>query len=362
MPRPLLVAALLAVLLSPAVVRSAPFVPSREAQAVAITLDGKLAATAKSGMSNSEFPPRPHPSPNKCGVIEIWEVGTGKRLHRMESFGDMTRLEFSPDGRLLAASRLFRTDDGTELNLVRLINVADGAVARDFNRCRGFCFSPDGRELVVLSHAKCVVFDTAGWRKQREIETLGGALSVEFSPRGDLLSGVLSADGMFSLSVCDAREGTQLARSRELKGAFYTAKFSPDGRYLATGHDGGLVLWDVSAPETAGLQPISQFKTGSPGIEHPFFSPDGLILAAGNQQNGEVIMWESDTGKELRRFSFDRGSFHTYIRRAADEVIRPEDDPARFVFTPDGSSFLAGCQGGVIRTVSSGQELRRLDQ
>ena len=362
MKRQLLFAALMASLLTPAASRSAPFVPNRNAQAVAISLDGKLAATGKSGMSNSEFPPRPHPSPNKCGLIEIWEVGTGKRLQRMETFGDITRLEFSPDGGLLVAARLYRTDDSTELDKVRVINVADGTVVRDYNRCRGFAFSPDSRELTVLSHSKCVVFDAATWRKQREIEPLGGALSVEFSPRGDLLAGVICSEGQFSYSLCDAREGMLVAKSRELKGAFYTVKFSPDGRYLATGHDGGLVLWDISAAAADGLQPIAQFKTGSPGIEHPFFSPDGLILAAGNQKNGEVIMWEIDTSKELRRFSFDRGSFHTYIRRTADETARPEDDPARFAFTPDGSAFMAGCQGGVIRTISSGQELRRLEQ
>jgi WD40 repeat protein len=341
---------------------AAPFVPNRDAQCVAITLDGKLAATGKSGMSNSEFPPRPHPSPNKCGVVEIWEVGSGKRLHRLETFGDLTRLDFSPDGRLLASARLYRTDDGVDLHDVRVIDVSDGTTKREFIRCHSFAFSPDGRELVVLSRTKCFAFNTATWQKLREIEPLGGAVSVEYSPRGDLLAGVLPGEGKFHVALCDAREGALVAKSLELKGAFYTARFSPDGGKLATGHDGGLVLWDASEAATAGLRPLSQFKTGSPGIEHPFFSPDGLILAAGNQKNGEVIMWELDGGKELRRFSVDRGSFHTYFRRAADVVVRPEEDPARFVFTPDGSAFMAGCEGGVIRTISSGQEVRRLEQ
>lgn len=342
---------------------AAPFVPNRNAQAVAISPDGMLAATGKSGMSNAEFPPGPHPSPNKCGVVEIWEVATGKRLHRRETFGDLTQVGFSPDSRLLASARRYRTDDGVDLSQVRVVDVATGEIARDLNRCHAFAFSPnpDSHELAVITRGKCMIYDDVSWKKLREIEPLGGAVSIEYSPRGDMLAGVLCQDGKFSFCLCDARDGKPIAASRELTGAFYTVRFSPDGRRLATGHLGGLVLWDVSAAATDGLRPLTQYKTGGEGIEHPFFSPDGLILAAGSQQNGDVVMWEVETGKELRRFSFNRGTFHTYYRRDESEKLRPEEDPTRFVFTPDGSAFLAGCDGGVLRTISSGQEIRRLE-
>lgn len=341
---------------------AAPFVPNRNAEAVAISPDGTLVATGKSGMSNSEFPPRPHPSPNKCGVIEIWEAGTGKRLKRVETFGDVPRVEFSPDGRLLAAVRLFRTDDGVELHQVRVLDVATGEVARDLNRCHGFAFSPDARQMAVLTRSRCMVYDCTTWKKLHELEPLAGALSIEYSPRGDTVAGVVHADDKFRMLLCDARDGAQLAESPGLDQPFYAARFSPDGRYLATGLRGTIVLWDAAGAAVDGLQAVAQFKTGSRDLEYPFFSPDGLILAAGNQQDGDVVMWEVDTGKELRRFTFDRGTFHTFLRRKDDETVRPETFPARFVFTPDGAAFLSGCNGGIIRTLSSGQEVRRLDQ
>jgi WD40 repeat protein len=274
MPR-FLLAALLLVLLPASFAVAQPFVPSRGAQCAAITLDGKLAATGKSGMSNSEFPPRPHPSPSKCGVVEIFQVGDGKRLHRLETFGDLVRLEFSPDGRLLVSARLYRTDDGVELHQVQAIDVAAGAVKREFNRCHAFAFSPDGRELAVLSRGKCVVYNPATWEKLRELEPLRGALSIEYSPRGDLLAGVLVEAEKFLIALCDAREAALIAKSPALKGAFYTVRFSPDGQRLASGHEGGLVLWDVAGAGADGLKPLAQLRTDTPGIEHPSSRPTG---------------------------------------------------------------------------------------
>ncbi len=94
---------------------AAPFVPARDPQVVAFAPGGTLVATGCSGMTDGTFPPRPHPDVRKCGVVAVWDIETRKRLFRWETFGDLTKLAFSPDGTLLAACRLFATDDGMEL-------------------------------------------------------------------------------------------------------------------------------------------------------------------------------------------------------------------------------------------------------
>src|SRR5262245_63784623 len=104
-------------------VLAAPFVPARDPQVVAFAPGGTMVATGCSGLSDGSFPPRPHPDVRKCGVVAVWDVSTRKRLFRWETFGDFTKLAFSPDGRLLAVSRLFATADGIELDEVRLWDV-----------------------------------------------------------------------------------------------------------------------------------------------------------------------------------------------------------------------------------------------
>src|SRR6266576_3158820 len=111
-------------------IRGAPFVPPRDPQVVAFAPGGKLVATGCSGLSDGTFPPRPHPDVRKCGVVTVWDIASRKRLYRWETFGDFTKLAFSPDGKLLAACRLFATDDGIELDEVRLWDVTTGRVAK----------------------------------------------------------------------------------------------------------------------------------------------------------------------------------------------------------------------------------------
>src|SRR5690349_9057333 len=86
---------------------AAPFVPARDPQVVAFAPGGTMIATGCSGLTDGSFPPRPHPDVRKCGVVAIWDIATRKRLFRWETYGDLTKLSFSPDGTLLAACRLF---------------------------------------------------------------------------------------------------------------------------------------------------------------------------------------------------------------------------------------------------------------
>src|SRR5205814_7008236 len=95
-------------------VSAAPFVPARDPQVVAFAPGGTMVATGCSGLSDATFPPRPHPDVRKCGIVAVWDVASRKRLFRWETFGDFTKLAFSPDGTLLAACRLFAADDGLE--------------------------------------------------------------------------------------------------------------------------------------------------------------------------------------------------------------------------------------------------------
>jgi len=333
----------------------APFVPARDAQCVAFSADGTLVATGISGLSNEEFPPAPHPSPRKAGVVQVWSVESGKRLRRFETFGDLTRVAFSPDGKLVAASRLFATADGVELNEVRVWDIASGRVAFVCDRCHGFNFAPQGNSLAVVSRRRCVVYDLDDGRKLQHLPPLAGAWSIQYSPDGTQLAGVVATDRGCEIRLCSMSEGTTQAASDTMSDPFYTVIFSADGALLASGHPYGCVrLWRART-----LEPLSRFPSGGRGIQHPFFSPDGLLLGAGDQGDGDVAFWELASGKQVARYTFEKGALHTYRLRSAAEPFTPERDPARFVFSPDSQSFLAGPHGGILRTIATGQDTRR---
>jgi WD40 repeat protein len=351
-------AALLAAGLWPSifgVALGAPFVPPRDPQCVAFAPGGTMVATACSGLSDETFPPRPHPDVRKCGVVAVWDLVSGKRLQRLETFGDVTKLAFSPDGTLLAASRLFATADGVSLHEVRLWDLATGRVTKILDRCHAFDFSPDGRRLAVLSRTKCVVYELADWSKERQIPPLGGAVAVAFSADGTALCGIVAAERRFAIRLCDLADGRELAQSRPLDEPFCSLAIAPDGQAIASGHDGGsVVVWTY--PE---LDVRSRLRTGERGIAHPFYSPDGRYLGVGCQENGDVVIFDPRTGGEQYRYTFQKGSFRTHYQRGQDELVRPEKDPTRFCFSPDGQAFLVGCYGGILRATETGQEIKR---
>jgi len=337
---------------------AAPFVPTRDPQVVAFAPGGTLVATGCSGMTDGGFPPRPHPDVRKCGVVAIWDIESRKRLFRWETFGDLTKLAFSPNGTLLAACRLFATGDGLELNEVRVWDVTSGRVTKILDRCHGFDFSSDGRQLAVLSRSRCAVYDVKDWNKERHVEPLSGAAGVAFSADGLSLIGVVTSEGKYRLRLVGLEKGETRVESLALDQPYYRVAVSAEGSLLATGHDGGnVVLWDAAM-----LEVRSRFQTGVRGLAHPFFSPDAKLLAAGCQENGDVVIWNLADRQEFARHTFAKGSFRPHYSRPPEAVFRPERDPARFCFSLDGNSFLAGCYGGILRATSGGQELARFGE
>src|SRR5687767_3441643 len=197
---------------------AAPFVPARDPQVVAFAPGGTLVATGCSGLTDSSFPPRPHPDVRKCGVVAVWDVESGKRLFRWETFGDLVKLAFSPDGTLLAAGRLFETTDGLALHEVRVWDVTTGRAVKALDRCHGFDFSPDGRQLAVLSRSKCALYELKDWSKETLVRPLGRAISVSFTADGLSLVGVVRDAGKYRLrlaSVDDALAGETPAPQRQ---------------------------------------------------------------------------------------------------------------------------------------------------
>jgi WD40 repeat protein len=339
-------------------IAAAPFVPARDPQVVAFAPGGTMVATGCSGMSDGTFPPRPHPDVRKCGVVAVWDIATRKRLFRWETFGDFTKLAFSPDGKLVAACRIFATGDGVELDEVRLWDVTSGRAINVLDRCRGFDFSPDSRQLAVLSHSKCVVYELKDWTKAGQLTPLGGAVAVGFSADGMSLVGIVSEEGKYRLRLVSMETSDIRAQSVGLEQPFYTAAFAADGSLVATGHEGGnVVVWDAQT-----LDVRSRLQTGVRGVAHPFFSPDARVLAAGSQETGDVVLWNLADRREVARYTFEKGGLRTYYNRPASATLRPERDPTRFCFSPDGESFLAGCYGGILRATSGGQELARFGE
>lgn len=85
------------------------------------------------------------------------------------------------------------------------------------------------------------------------------------------------------------------------------AAWSPDDRYIATGHvtpsfDSRLLVWDATTGER-----VQELATNTRGVFGIAWSPDGQRLAAA-LADGEVGIWQVSDGRELRRWKAHYGN------------------------------------------------------
>jgi WD40 repeat protein len=108
-------------------------------------------------------------------------------------------------------------------------------------------------------------------------------------------------------------------------GGIHTSALSADGKWLATAGSQSVIVWSTATGEAR-----HRFNRTFGGIGPALaFFPDGTRLAAGSATNGDLFIWDLDTGKESRI-----------------DARGPDAGAVRFLtFTPDGRQLVVGTHG-----------------
>jgi WD40 repeat protein len=257
--------------------------------------------------------------------LRLWDVRTGQVTARLkEHLGDVTCLQFSPDGRRLVS--------GADDQLVIVWNIETGqaerlllghgdptitqrlaAAARDYaeddmlriaahaGRITAVAFSPDGNRILTASADKTA----------RVWDAHTGALLAHFARHtATLSSGCFSPDGSRVVTtafdefrvtasdlvarVWDSRSGTELHRLVGHERAVMGAIFDPTGqRILSRGGDCTVRTWAVAAPHE--LVRLSAHK--GQVLEASFACKGGVVLS--RSLAGEARLWNALTGDLL---------------------------------------------------------------
>lgn len=245
-------------------------------------------------------------------TVEVWEVGRRERvatLHSLESPPPVSPrpanpmvndIAFSPDGRLLAWT-------GTD----HRFGLWNGRTTRMLAEL-GFFYDPwevmfnaDGRLLAGVGRTPPFV---VVWRLDRDGNPLGRPsgfspgeaqkVFVEneasaFSPTDPDLLVLGHADG--TVTLWDAERGRLRGRLEGGVGSVTRLAFSPDGRFLVTGDEGGIHLWDLAR------RAMTDTTMSSFGTEVAMaFLPDGRTVA-GTGFAGEIVL--NDIGRDYPPFA-----------------------------------------------------------
>jgi RNA polymerase sigma factor (sigma-70 family) len=214
----------------------------------------------------------------------------------------ISRLTVSADGTLAVA-----TSGGHVHGAVRGFDLTDGralyAIADAGFDVQAVGLSPDGRTLATKSGNSIGLYESRTGKPVRTIhlaDTGGGTITewITWAPDGKFVA--LTQGDSHAVVLVDVDRGV-VARTFKHNNVVYAAAFSPDGTRLAAGgydseRDGYVTrLWEVATGKE-----LWRFTHPEGGLRAVEFSPDGKVIAAGGD-GGWARLWDADSGKELKK-------------------------------------------------------------
>lgn len=339
------------------------------------------------------------------GSIILWDVATGNLLKRFVGHNDeVTDLAISPDNNLaVSASCAERDSERTCIQgEIILWNMASGRELHDFvghrEMVNAVIFSPDGNHILSGSCATrregaCITGETLIWDVSATgniIQSLNGHRSSVFSivinsdnslllsgggsvllsdqPQGD--TGIIlwdtatgdiierfnshtasvtevifhpdnlhfvSASGDSTVQIHSLENNEDIRIFEAHIGTVYDIEFNSDAGRVVSAGDDAVYYWNFETLEV--LLTLNNFGSQL-SARALAISPDDAILATG-LNNGVIILWNTETGEEIRRLTG-----HT-------------DDILTLVFNGDGTQLVSGSADRSIRlwNLVSGAEI-----
>jgi WD40 repeat protein/tRNA A-37 threonylcarbamoyl transferase component Bud32 len=258
--------------------------------------------------------------------VQLWDAECGERFRTLPESDRDVRVEFSPDGNLLAAFgrdnvlHLYATRDWSHVGTIpapahpitamifspdsrtlalplldKTVRLYDVATRSERLRLEGspehivtVAFTPDGKTLITGGRPIKFWDPTTGHEKAMRIECgakLDSAVRLAVSPNGKKLAAALAN---YSVVLFNLETMTEEFRLKGHKDEIFGMTFSPDGKTLATASwDSSMKLWHVASGE-----PLLTFKSKFGVTWSVAFSPDNSMLAfgSGRPDGGEITL------------------------------------------------------------------------
>lgn len=261
-----------------------------------------------------------------AGEIVVYDFAQRKVLQKFPTAKGVATVTFSPDGKYLAASYWNTQVEIRETETWKLI--AEKTTGSKITRLD---FSPDGKYLAAASEAGLLTMWTVGaWDKERPFEgELFRFQKVIFSPDSKLL---VAVGGSFNQPrfgrglVFEVESGKQIAKFESNGSVFAGVAFSPDGKELATGVFGqGVYFYEARTGKSIAT------------VNLP-----GTVRDLEYDQNGRLV---AACGDNLAYLIKD----HNIQRQLGGH----EDEVLSATFSPDSKILVTGSEDSLIRIWNS---------
>jgi WD40 repeat protein/uncharacterized caspase-like protein len=260
-------------------------------------------------------------------TLEFWDIAQQRTISIMRGHAKtVERVTLSPDGATVlsgSSDKTARIWDGATGKQLRSFTLTDQVIALDY--------SPDGKSVVAGDESGVLRrYDIASGKQLWNVKVSSLIVwSARFSPDGKFL--IVGAIENAPL-LLDASDGRVLRKYEGHTDSIFTGPvFSPDGKtFLSGSYDKTVRLWDTASGNVIFSKPVNSYLMK--------FSPDGRRILL----NNEII--DAHTGESLVRL-----------------IISDGDQPEWVAVTPEGF-FNASPHGADMLSVVHGIEVYAIDQ
>jgi WD40 repeat protein/serine/threonine protein kinase len=287
-------------------------VPAGSVYVIAFSPDGRRIATGTGG---------PYSAGGGGANVALWDRATGqRRLTPRGTEHPIWSLAFSPDGTKLVVGS---TNPQIEVRDVQTGEILWAKSEPRLPQAMSVAFGPDGQSLAVGfgvyagpdAHPIKLYKAATGQETDTFPGPIGGVNDLAIHPDGRHMA----VAGKKFVEVWDVGAHTKVHELRGHPGWVYGVAFSPDGKWLATGGQGGTIkLWDA----VTGEERLTIFGHRA-AVYRLAFSPDSRALATASGDRS-VRLWEVPTGRPI-------GVFHGHT-----------DFVQAVAFAPDGRELASG--------------------
>lgn len=267
------------------------------------------------------------------GTIQGWDIETGsQRFKIIGHVGKILHLAISENGKILTTANFLASKWLTDDTYLQHWDInTNGMLSTDFLEFEGVeTITPDCRNVIIKNKD--------GKFEMLDIETKNTLFTIT-----EIQKDALSGKFVFSLDGKTAAAGDkdhvihlwQIANTSQVSKPWKTLKghtkwiktiaFSPDGKMLASGENKTIHLWNLETGEI-----LFSFTPQLNSVEAIAFSPDQKTLAGGSRE--AIYLWDTVTGKEIG-------------------VCIPEriTTSMTLVFSPDSKTLVSACGARILK-------------
>jgi eukaryotic-like serine/threonine-protein kinase len=245
-------------------------------------------------------------------IVKLWRIGASEAFRTIRSDGGFSQVAWSPDGASVATSG---TDGGLHICDVadsnRVWTLTAGKPGKDIS---SISWQPGGERLATAGPSGITIWDVAERVVERTLVSRQSVSSIVWSSDGGAIAAWDSDillhfgwnpspevyQGLCRIELWGVSSGS-VVRALDHTAPIWAATCSPAGGLLASAtSDSAVSVWDLSSG--ALVRQLAGHDTAA--FRCLAWSPDGRTIAGGTK--GRIVLWDAATGDHVKSFHAHR--------------------------------------------------------